>query len=264
MPERVVAIGDLHGDLDNAIRLMNQVGLTDPNGAWTGGSTVFVQTGDVTDRGADSGAILAMLRRLGPEAAAAGGRVVPLLGNHEVMNLHGDWRYVTPEDVAAYGGEEARKKAYAPDGEDGRWILASDVVAQVGDTVFCHGGVTEAFAALGIDGINRAARDAMRAGGGPILESDGPLWYRGYVNDPEASACPSLADALDKLGARRMVVGHTTRDDGRIQARCDGRLLVIDIGVADHYGAHLGALEFVAGDARALYPDGPVDLPDPK
>ena len=60
-----------------------------------------------------------------------------------------------------------------------------------------------------------------------------------------------------------MVVGHTTRSDGKVESRCGGRLLVIDIGIADHYGANLGAIELTDDDARALYPSGTVDLVDP-
>jgi hypothetical protein len=83
------------------------------------------------------------------------------------------------------------------------------------------------------------------------------------VQAPEADACPALEKALKALGATRMVVGHTTRRDGKVASRCDGRLAVIDIGIADHYGAHLGGWRSDAGDARAVYPTGTVDLPDP-
>ena len=256
-------MGDLHADLDNAIEVLRLAGLVDADGAWTGGETILVQTGDTTDRGPDSKALLELMRTLPAQAEAAGGRVIPLIGNHEMMNLLGDWRYVHPGDVEAYGGKEARVAAFSADGPDGEWIANADVVAQVGDSVFVHGGVTKRWAERGIDGINDAARVAMRAQTGEVLGEAGPLWYRGYVQEPETQACPALKAALDVLGARRMLVGHTTRRDGKVQARCNGALLVIDIGIADHYGANLGAVEIVDGDARALYPSGVVDLPDP-
>jgi Calcineurin-like phosphoesterase len=261
----VYAVGDLHGDLDNAIRTLQLAGLVDAEGRWTGGAATLVQTGDVVDRGPDGRALYGWLRRLTAEASAVGGRVVPLLGNHEVMNLRGDWRYVAPGDVAAYGGIEARKAAFAPAGEDGRWLRSLGAAAAVGETVFVHGGIRAAEAARGVAAINTRVRAALDvAGESAAIGVDGPLWYRGYADGPEDVACPELNRALAALGARRMVVGHTTRRDGKIQARCGGALLVIDIGIADDYGAHLGLVELTGGtDALALYPGGREDLPDP-
>jgi len=261
--QTVLAVGDLHGDLDNAEATLRMLGVIDAEGHWAAGQATFVQTGDTTDRGPDSRPIMAMIRRLQGEAEAAGGEVVALLGNHEVMNMQGDLRYVDPGDVAAYGGAAPRKQAFSPAGEDGAWLRSLDAVAVVDGTVFVHGGVHPSHASTGLKGINDAVRDGIDASSKAPLGDEGPLWFRGYVQAPEGQACPLLQQALAALGARRMVVGHTTRRDGRIASRCDGRLHVIDIGIADHYGAHLGGWRSEAGDAIAIYPSGPVDLPDP-
>lgn len=101
---RVVAVGDVHGSLDGFLGVLRAAGLVDASGAWAGGTATLVQTGDVTDRGADVKGVLDLLRRLGPEAAAAGGRLVPVLGNHEAMNLVGELRDVTPAICAAFAG----------------------------------------------------------------------------------------------------------------------------------------------------------------
>ena len=261
--QTVIALGDLHADLDNAEAAMRMVGVLDADGHWAAGPATFVQTGDVTDRGPDSKPIMALLRRLQAEATAAGGRVVPLLGNHEVMNMQGDLRYVDPGDVEAYGGEVQRKAAFGPAGEDGRWLRSLDAVARVGDTIFVHGGVSPEAAALGLPTMNDAVRTGIDTAQKPPLGTDGPLWYRGYAQDPESEACPRLAAALKALGARRMVVGHTTQGSGQVLSRCEGRLAVIDTGIADHYGAHYAGWRSDAGDAMAIYPEKAVDLPDP-
>lgn len=263
-PRRIVAIGDLHADLDNALSVMRLAGLVDASGAWAGGDTVFVQTGDITDRGPDSKEVIELLMRLSKEAPAAGGRVVPVMGNHELMNMMGDWRYVTPEDVADFGSEAARKTAFSLDGELGRWLIAQDAVVQLGDLVFAHGGVSERFAGQGARGLSEAVRAAF-LGAGPldVIQDQGPLWYRGYLQADEPLACAELGRALPQLGARRMIVGHTTQRDGKVRARCGGQLLGIDTGIADHYGAHLAAVEILSGDARAIYASGAEDLPDP-
>ncbi len=260
---RIVAVGDLHGDVANTLSVLQMVSLVDGSGRWIGGDAVFVQTGDTTDRGPDSRAVMDVMRRLQTEAAAAGGRVIPLLGNHEVMNLAGDWRYVNPLDVEAFGGAAARAEALSVTGEYGKWLRARDVVAVVEGTAFVHGGVTPRWASLGVDGINDAARTAILDGAPSILGPDGPLWYRGLVEDPESTACVELSQSLATLGATRMVVGHTTRRDGKVQVRCKGELLIIDTGIASSYGGNLSAVELTNGDARAVYPTGPVDLEDP-
>jgi hypothetical protein len=259
-----VAIGDLHGDLDASLKVLQMTGLVDEDGRWSGGRTILVQTGDTTDRGPDSKQVIELLIRLSDEAETSGGDVVALLGNHEVMNMTGDLRYVHPGDVAAFGSPEARRAAFAPTGSPGTWLRARDVAAKVGDTVFVHGGVSPSWALKGLDVINRTARSAIDADPrAAILGAEGPLWLRDYLQAPESIACPMLADALEDLGAVRMVVGHTTQRTGRVAVRCDGALLGIDTGISAHYGGNLAAVQIDGGNAMALYPSGPVDLPDP-
>ena len=263
---RVVAVGDLHADLETALAVLRLAGVVDAEGRWSGGTATLVQTGDITDRGPDSLEVIPLLQRREGEAAAAGGQVVALMGNHEAMNLTGDWRYVSPEDVADFGDEAARRAAFSAEGALGAWLLSRDAVAVVGGVVFVHGGVSAATARAAAGAVGRPAwvREAL-AGRAPeeVLGPEGPLWYRGYLQAPEAVACAELAGVLEALGAERMVVGHTTQRTGRVAARCGGRLLGIDTGISRHYGGHLAAVELVGRDAAALYPEGREDLPDP-
>jgi hypothetical protein len=259
----VVAIGDLHGDLDQALEVLRLAGLVDDRGHWCGGETVLVQTGDITDRGPNSRTIMDLVMRLQAEAKAAGGKVIPLLGNHEVMNTQGDWRYVHPDDIIEFGSTEKRREALSATGEYGRWLASLDAVAKVEETIFVHGGVRPEVARLGIETINAGVRREMFSKDRRLTAGEGPLWFRGFVQAPEAVACPLLDDSLQILGAKRMVVGHTTQRQGRILSRCAGKLSVIDIGISDHYGGNIGFWESVNGDARAVYPTGTTDLTDP-
>jgi hypothetical protein len=102
--ERIVAIGDLHGDHAAWRQIAAAAGLIDQAGRWAGGRAILVQTGDVTDRGPDSLKIIRDLRRLQSEAQRAGGRVIAVVGNHEAMNVTGDLRYVHPGEYAAFRG----------------------------------------------------------------------------------------------------------------------------------------------------------------
>ncbi|GLT80712.1 hypothetical protein SLA2020_521370 [Shorea laevis] len=95
---RIIAVGDLHGDLDQARRALQIGGVlsSDAEDLWTGEDTVLIQLGDVLDRGEDEIAILSLLRSLDIQAKAKGGAVFQINGNHETMNVEGDFRFVEP------------------------------------------------------------------------------------------------------------------------------------------------------------------------
>lgn len=107
--ERVVAVGDLHGDFVAWRAIAQAAGLVDAAGHWSGGRTVFVQTGDVIDRGPDSRRLVEELMRLQREAKRAGGQVITLVGNHEAMNVTDDLRYVTPAEFAAFATPDSAR-----------------------------------------------------------------------------------------------------------------------------------------------------------
>jgi hypothetical protein len=100
--ERVIAIGDFHGDYERYFEVMQSAGLIDKSGKWIGGKTHFVQTGDITDRGPDSRKIIDHLVKLAKQAKKKGGYVHMLIGNHETMNVIGDLRYVHKGEFDAF------------------------------------------------------------------------------------------------------------------------------------------------------------------
>lgn len=108
---RIVAIGDVHGSFEGFTSMLQAAGLTDAKQQWVGGHTIFVQTGDIFDRGTGVRQGLDLLMRLERDARRAGGRVEPLLGNHEVVNILGDFRDVSPAAFAAFadGRSESRR-----------------------------------------------------------------------------------------------------------------------------------------------------------
>jgi hypothetical protein len=113
--DRIVAVGDIHGASDRFVRILQAAKVIDGRDRWAGGTAVLIQTGDVVDRGADSRRALDLLRRLEGEAERAGGRVVALVGNHEVMTMAGDLRYVSAGEYAAFrtvDSEELRDRAH--------------------------------------------------------------------------------------------------------------------------------------------------------
>jgi hypothetical protein len=290
-----VAVGDVHGAFDQFVSILRAAGLIDARNRWSGGKAVLVQTGDVVDRGRDSRKALDLLRRLEDEARRSGGAVYALLGNHELMRLVSDWRYVSAGEFEAFrtpASEDLRKRAIAAapteadrqfvkevppgylemlgafdtKGEYGAWIRARPAVARINRMLFLHGGLTEMTAALGCDGINAAVRTDLAALPVPPPEvpalfaasETGPLWYRGLANEPEAALSPRLDAILQRLDARAIVIGHTTVLPGKITPRLGGKVIQIDTGmVAGRFypGGVASALEVQGDKATAIYLD---------
>jgi hypothetical protein len=269
--ERIVAIGDLHGDLAATKAALRLAKVMDDGGHWSGDKTVVVQTGDILDRGDGEEAILDLFATLAKEADPAGGRVVVLNGNHELMNVAGDFRYVTPggfrdfEDAPGVGSDDpraaaappeqrARLAAFLPGAHYARKFASQPVVLVVGDNVFAHGGVLPKHVRYGIERLNRetAAWLLGRGNGGMSVVNapDSPVWSRHFSDEPDASDCELLAESLKALEAKRMVVGHTPQR--RIASACDAQVWRIDVGMSAHYGGKPEVLEIVGDSVRAL------------
>jgi hypothetical protein len=109
-PARIVAIGDIHGSYDGLTTILRRAGLVDEALRWSGGRTVVVQTGDYTDRGTDVRKVMDLLMRLERDARSGGGQFIVLVGNHEIMNVIGDFRDVTPEICATFATADSVKR----------------------------------------------------------------------------------------------------------------------------------------------------------
>jgi Calcineurin-like phosphoesterase len=135
-PELLIAIGDVHGDFDDLCLLLKKLGLVDAQRHWTGGNTTLVQIGDLIDRGPKGREVMDLLISLEREATKAGGQVLALLGNHEVMNILGDLRYVPPESYAAFADSESEKRRKAAYLEYATWYVShAELLAALNQTV---------------------------------------------------------------------------------------------------------------------------------
>ncbi|NKB37822.1 MAG: hypothetical protein GKR93_11735 [Gammaproteobacteria bacterium] len=191
---RVIALSDIHGAHEDYVGLLKGLKLINDDGSWTGGKDHLVIVGDILDRGAGSRAALELTMRLESEAEQVGGKVHMLLGNHEIMNLVGDLRYVDVAEYAAYvdveepqdrkaalnrfmrirqGGEVnesdlemqfakqhppgffGHQKLFSEKGVFGSWLLKRPVSVKVNDSVFVHGGLSPAVGGQSLEKINR-------------------------------------------------------------------------------------------------------------
>jgi len=132
---RIVAVGDVHGDYEQFVKLLRFAGLIDDNEDWAGGQTHLVQTGDVPDRGADTRKVMDLLMKLEKQAKKAKGYVHALIGNHEAMNIYGDLRYVHPGEYAAFKNQKSadnRRKYYKQHVDDVKQNPPPDGVPEFG------------------------------------------------------------------------------------------------------------------------------------
>ena len=299
--ERTVAVGDVHGDYEQFTEVLASAGLIDGNGDWIGGKTHLVQTGDVVDRGPDSRAVMDLLMKLEKQAAAAGGAVHALIGNHEAMNVYGDLRYVSPGEYASYvhegdasrvigyGGDEVRapakpaivkiamttaaptgyaehRAAFAPDGVYGRWIRSHNAIIRINRTLFVHAGLGAKYEDWTMDRINDQVRaelnDFTKLHGGIATDEDGPLWYRGLATGDESTLAPTVDEVLKKFDVDRIVIGHTYAQ-AAITPRFGGKVVMIDIGLSRVYDniGKVGCLEIDGDHAIAVHRGQKLELP---
>ncbi|MEI9951120.1 MAG: metallophosphoesterase [Pseudomonadota bacterium] len=272
--ERIVAIGDLHGDVSALRAALRLGGAIDDAGKWIGKSLVVVQTGDQLDRGDDEPQILDLFQRLRGEALAAGGAVHVLNGNHEVMNVQADFRYVTPDGFHDFSAghpdalhlqltaglapeQRGRTAAFLPGGEMATRLSVQPVAIQIGANVFVHGGVLEQHVRYGLGRINQETREWMT--GAPtqkvppsLSNQRAPIWVRDYSDGtPAVESCAELGRVLSALSAQRMVVGHTVQQQG-INSACAGKVWRIDVGLSRFYGGKPSVLEIRGDQLRPL------------
>ena len=274
------AIGDLHGDEAQALQALRLCGAVDESGKWTGGTMTVVQTGDVIDRGNASLPLLRKLWALRDDAAAAGGELLLLMGNHELLNMQGMTRYVHRGELAANGGESAWLRALNPRGEIGKQLAALPGAVVRGEgacrTLFLHAGLrlktAQSFSSL--DALNAELTRQATANAGELLDArTGPLWWRGYARPhaaglSENEACAEARQAIETLGdgAVRMGVGHNIVPF--VSTRCNGVMHMLDVGMSYAYGGRPAAwqcsldAEMGGATVRALYIQGAETPPD--
>jgi hypothetical protein len=252
-------------------RAFRLAGATNARGEWIGGNLTIVLMGDLIGRSDDERQVLDFVFDVQRKAAAGGGAVHALIGNHEVFGGRVDNQAVGPNPFPAYEDvpglrrddprlrvlpprERARGAALMPGGPYAVKIAAFPVVLKLRETVFVHGGVVPRWAAYGVNRINEeVSRWLLGRGPEPdsalgVDDGDRVMWTRQFSSNVDAADCAALGESLRILGARRMIVAHTVHP--QITARCDERVWAVDVGMSRAYGGPIQLLEIV--DDRTL------------
>jgi hypothetical protein len=238
---------------------------------WVGDSTRVVQLGDILDRGDHELEILELFKELATEAEEHGGTVVTLNGNHEIMNVELDFRYVTDAGFSRFAGfavtdplpdgftsildhQRGRAAAFRPGGPWATRLAYNPVVAVIESTVFVHGGLLPEHARFGTQVINSQIREWMLGNTSPapdfIHGENSPVWMRDLSRDPTEEDCRQLKQTLRMLEAKRLVVAHTVQE--HITCACDSLVWRVDTGMAAAYGGPVEVLEIIGSQVRVL------------
>jgi hypothetical protein len=270
--QRLVAIGDIHGDLKALRAALSLAGAIDGDDRWVGKDLTVVQTGDQIDRGDQDREVLDVLEKLENDAKAAGGALHVLNGNHELMNVGFDFRYVTRRSFESFGdftsrahglaerlpaNERGRAAAFAPGSEYAQKLARHLTVVVVGDSLFAHGGVLPQHVDYGFARINQEAQSYLTGQRAELPKAlsgeDAPVWTREFGGaEVSADTCATVGRVLQQVGAKRLIVGHTVQKGG-ISTACQDRLFRIDVGLSAYYGDNpVQVLEVTANGARVL------------
>lgn len=265
---RVIVIGDLHGDLERLIATLQTMAIINTDLDWTAEpkNTILVQLGDQVDsanRVPLGGAVwekaydielVLFMDQLDKKARRAGGRVVSLLGNHELMNVLHDFSYVSQRSMEKSGGEALRRARFAPGGSWASILARRPVICKIGKHLFCHGGLLpwHIMACNGdIQILNRIVSKWLLRGPSAlsgieqmlldtcVLGYEGILWTRNYhqMATMVPEIMPTMIDkVLQEMDASAIFVGHNTMD--QVTPVLGGKVWFMDAQFSRAYGSN--------------------------
>lgn len=276
--ERVVAIGDIHGDADALKTILRELNLIDHLGDWKGGKTFLVQTGDILGRGSQSREVMDVLMKLQVQAEYAGGKVIVLLGNHEYYLLRSEFRMISVEDGAKFLDligtvektefkiVEALAFAMGENSPYGRWLASLPATVKIGRRLFVHAGVEKWFERVDVNRLNATVRAWMKYFQNPdsnprptiktawVYGFDGPLMTRKLSQGMLPAA--DFSNWLAKMEVDQVVVGHTkVKDLTTMTANryYGNQLVMIDTGISGAVGGTPSAVEFLTGQGPRVH-----------
>ena len=245
---KIFAVSDIHGEYEYFEDILRKGGLIDLENNWIWGDGHLVIDGDVFDRGDKVTECLWLIYKLERQAKTAGGRVHFILGNHELMVLRGDNRYIHERylDGIARKTRIRHEDLYGLDMELGRWLRSKHTAIKINNILFVHGGVGPFLPGDGwsLEELNQKVRESLDLRSSQVALGDtakflfgskGPFWYRGYhyeMDGKYAQACSAGIDSvLTYYDVEAVVVGHTGVDS--VIGLYDNRVFAIDIPFED-------------------------------
>lgn len=215
-PKKLFVVSDIEGNFRTLCKLLFKARVIDRSLHWVFEDGHLVVLGDCFDRGEEVTECLWLIYSLEEKARKAGGDIHFILGNHEIMNMNGDWRYVHPKYAERKSGNSTA--LYSGNNELWRWLGTKNIVEKSGDILFVHGGIAPELVQnnLSVKEINDLARryysninEAINVPMASLLfdSNTSPFWYRGYYIGTALEE--QIDSALRHFGVKTIVTGHT-------------------------------------------------------
>jgi hypothetical protein len=248
---RMVVIGDIHGDIRRFKDILIDAKIINANIEWVAEppNTIVVQMGDQVDSINRDSALedwevlpdvemIYFTNLLNKMALSKGGRVISLIGNHELMNIIGNYSYVSPKSLGNNRGE-----LFKPGGSLSAILSQRPIVVKIGGFLFCHAGLTLDHLNIlkkynkDVSYINTIWKNFVKTNAilledkeifeNIILGNEGILWTRD-LNDAEG-----VMKMLDSIDCLYMFVGHTVVEHVKL---INHRIWYVDTGISRSFG----------------------------
>lgn len=238
-PNVMLVLSDIEGNFKGFKSILFGNKVIDNNFNWTFGSNHLILVGDFFDRGLNITECLWLIYKLESEAEKQGGKVHFILGNHEIMNLRGELKYLRDK---YYDNADTLKldyeEWYSNKSELGRWLRTKNGVELVGDLLFVHAGIRADFPQeYSLEQINEEIRKSIDSKRSYDKQKDdnfignkSPLWYRGIANEDEGQN--EIESTLARYRSTKMIIGHTIMN--KIKFLYNERVLAIDLDHKDN------------------------------
>ena len=257
----IYVLGDIHGDFKVLKQALFKSKIIDSKLKWIGKNAHLVQLGDLLDgkirtndtpndeeiSALEEFTIFEFLNDLDRQARLLGGRVHYLIGNHELMNLIGDFNYVLDKHLSGTHGQSIRRQLFKPGGYMASLLACHSYgVLKINDWIFCHGGLLPHHVTnRSISSINKLVRNVLKGSKNLknltneewdlLYGNDSFFWTRFYSKN--ANKCEVLNKTLEIVSSSKtggMVVGHTPHS--KITDVCESKLYFADVGLSRAFG----------------------------
>jgi hypothetical protein len=237
LPGKMLILSDIEGNFKGFTMILKGSGVIDSTFKWTFGNGHLVLNGDFLDRGLNVTQCLWLIYKLEQEAVQAGGKVHFILGNHEIMNLTGNYKYVRNQYLKnADTLKTAYSEWYTPQTELGRWLRTKNVIEKIGNILFTHGGISQDLLKLNlsIEKINNIAKtyidkpQPLKSEKEAYLitaSKQSPYWYRGMAQ--EEATIEEVQNVLQQYRVDKVVIAHTIL--GKIKYLYNQKVIAIDL-----------------------------------